>query len=413
MAESSRAPWVFGAGERLLFGFVDRTMTDLPTSRPPVTLLSGFLGAGKTTLLNHLVAQAEGRRLALVVNDVASINVDAQLVANQPAAGNQRIVQLGRGCVCCSIREELAETVAELGATGNYDHVLIEGSGVAEPQGVARLFTQKNAFGRSLGDFARLHALVTVVDAADFLRRWDARAEPPEKSWDVRPMFELIAGQIECADVLVLNKCDLVSEAEAARAETILAGLNARAEILRAEQGQLPVELLLDRPRFDPVDTPRGARWMRLLDDAAGMRPAGGWAVRPAAAAEARHERDFGIASTVFAARRPFRRAELERAVRALAPRLLRAKGFFWCVEEPDHIGFLSVAGGEVRFDFAGKWAAALRESGAISAGEIPPAARARWAEPHGDRRQELAFIGVNLDEPGLREALTRALKAD
>lgn len=399
----------FGAGEFLVS--LGR-MTNFPTQRPPVTVLSGFLGAGKTTLLNRLVAQAEGRRLALVVNDVASINVDAQLVAQQPAAETQRIVQLGRGCVCCSIREELAETVAELSATGSYDHVLIEGSGVAEPQGVARLFTQKNAFGRSLADFARLNALVTVVDAADFLRRWDARAEPAEKSWDVRPMFELITGQIECADVLVLNKCDLVSEAEAARAEMILGGLNARAEILRAEQGQLPVELLLDRARFDPVETPRGARWMRLLDAAAGQRPAGGWAVRPLDTSRAHHERDFGIASAVFVARRPFRRAELERAVRALAPQLLRAKGFFWCHEEPEHIGFLSVAGGEVRFDFVGKWAAALQESGAITAEEVPAAARDRWLEPHGDRRQELAFIGVGLDETALQAALEGALEA-
>lgn len=377
-------------------------MTNVPAQRPPVTLLSGFLGVGKTTLLNRLVAQAEGRRLALVVNDVAAINIDAQLVGQAPEAQAQRLVQLGRGCVCCSIREELAETVAELCATGSYDHVLIEGSGVAEPQGVARLFTQKNAFGRSLADFAQLSALVTVVDAADFLRRWDGRAETARQPAGVRPVFELILGQIECADVLVLNKCDLLSEAETARAEAVLRGLNARAEVFRAEQGQLPVELLLDRVRFDAVETPCGARWIRLLGESVRGR-----AVRPAAA---RHERDYGIGSAVFTARRAFRREEFECAVRALAPRLLRAKGFFWCVEQPDHIGFLSVAGGEVKFDYVGTWAAALRERGAITAEEIPPAARERWAEPHGDRRQELAFIGVELDEAAMRAVLEAAL---
>src|SRR3954469_17501472 len=142
------------------------TEANKPAWRPPVTVLSGFLGAGKTTLLRHLLAQAEGRRWAAVVNDLAAVNIDAQLVAQ---AGAQRVVELGNGCVCCSVRDELAETLAELCATGNFDHVLVETTGVAEPRAVADLFVRKNSFGRSLADFARLHALVTVIDARSFI----------------------------------------------------------------------------------------------------------------------------------------------------------------------------------------------------------------------------------------------------
>ena len=381
------------------------------TPQPLVTVLSGFLGAGKTTLLNHLVAQAAGRRLALVVNDVAAINIDAQVVAQQSAVlasdgGSRRIVQLGRGCVCCSIRDELGETLAELCATGSYDHVIIEGSGVADPRGIVRLFTQRNAFGKSLAQFARLQGLVTVVDAADFLRRWDGRPAEGEirAAGEPKPVFELLIEQIECADVLVLNKCDLISAAEAERAEAVLSGCNARAEIHRAERGQLPVELLLDRARFDMEATLRGARWVRMLDEtAAGGAPMVRRVVPP-------HEAAFGICSATFTARRPFRRAEFEQAVSRLAPSLLRAKGFFWLAEQSDSIGFLSVAGGVVRYDFVGTWAAALRERGAISDAEIPAAAKARWVEPQGDRRQELVFIGVGLDEKTLQPELERCL---
>jgi G3E family GTPase len=389
-------------------------MSNAAPSLPPVTVLSGFLGAGKTTLLNHLVAQAAGRRLALIVNDVAAINIDAQTVAQQAVASGgeeagRRVVQLGRGCVCCSIRDELAETLAELCATGSYDHVIIEGSGVADPRGVARLFTQRNAFGKSLGQFARLNALVTVVDAADFLRRWDSRPADGEvrAPGEPKPVFELMVEQIECADVLVLNKCDLISADDADRAEAVLGGFNARAEIHRAERGQLPVELLLDRARFDAEATLRGARWVRLLDEAAPPVPGRLVARR---VEPAHHELAFGIRSTVFAARRAFRRADFEAAVGRLAPRLLRAKGFFWLAEQPDNIGFLSVAGGSVRYDFIGSWAAALLERGVIGAAEIPAAAKERWAEPAGDRRQELVFIGVGLDETAVRAELEGCL---
>ncbi len=375
-----------------------------PATLPPVTVLSGFLGAGKTTLLRHLLAQAAGRRWAAIVNDVAAINIDAQqLVA--PEAG--KIVALGNGCVCCSVRDSLAETVAELCATGAYEHILIETTGVAEPRSLAGLFTRKNAFGRSLGNFARLHALVTVVDARHFLDEWRrGRDRPPPEPSSPKPVFELMLDQAECADLLLLNKCDLATEAELALVEEILRGLNPRAELCRCEQGQVASELLLDRPRFDAVATLGAARWIRVLQEAA---PAG--AVTPPAAVPARHETRYGITSFTYEERRPLAREKFLALVRhGLPAGLLRAKGFFWLAEQPADIGFLSVAGGVARVEFIGTWVAELRERHVITEAEIPASARSRWCEPHGDRRQELVFIGTGLDAAAWRQTLADCL---
>jgi G3E family GTPase len=377
---------------------------------PPVTVLCGFLGAGKTTLLRHLLGQAEGRRWAAVVNDVASLNIDAQLLAQ---AGAQRVVELGNGCVCCSVRDELAETIVELCATpaagprpgGAYDHILVETTGVAEPRAIARLFARRNAFGRSLKDFARLSALVTVIDARHFLvshRKATAATviAPPASQ---KPVYELLVEQAECADVLVLNKCDTIGPDELAEVERILRGLNARAEVLHAEHGQLPAEVLLDRPRFDPEATLRSARWIRVLDEVAGA------GVRAPAAP--RHEHDYGITSVVYQERRPLDGEKFhDFLMHGLPSGLLRAKGFFWLRQQPADIGFLSVAGGQVKRDFVGTWAAELRERGVITAAEIPAVAQARWVEPHGDRRQELVFIGTGLEAAALQAALDACL---
>ena len=381
---------------------------------PPVTVLSGFLGAGKTTLLRHLLGQAEGRRWAAVVNDVAAINIDAQLVAT---AGAQRVVELGNGCVCCSVRDELAETVAELCAgEKKFDHVLIETTGVAEPRAIADLFVRKNRFGRSLSDFARLSALVTVIDARGFLSEWERsgvererRKTENEKENEERergrtgkkPVFELMVDQAECADVLVLNKCDLAEESEVVRLEKILRGLNPRAEILRAEHGQVASEVLLDRVRFDAAATLGAAKWIRVLNDGAAR----------GAMKRARHEENYGIGSFVFEARRPLVREKFLAWLAAGLPAgLLRAKGFFWFADQPADIGFLSVAGGGVRTEFVGTWVAALLEKGVIGEAAVPANVRERWAEPHGDRRQELVFIGTALEEAVMRRGLEACL---
>ena len=223
-------------------------------------------------------------------------------------------------------------------------------------------------------------------------------------------MFELMVDQAECADVLVLNKCDVVSEEELVRLEAILRGLNPRAEILRTEQGQIASEVVLDRVRFDEKATLGAARWIRVLNDPA---RAAGWgaSVVKTAVAGARHEDEYGIRSFVFEARRALVREKFLAWLATEWPAgLLRAKGFYWFAEQAADIGFLSVAGGGVRTEFVGTWAAALVEAGVITAAAVPVSAREKWVEPQGDRRVELVFIGVGLDEAAMRVGLARCL---
>jgi G3E family GTPase len=379
-------------------------------NRPPVTVLCGFLGAGKTTLLNHLLRQAEGRRWAAVVNDVAAINVDAALVKTQSAGSD--IVGLGNGCVCCSNRDDLAETIARLTAEGAYEHIIVETSGVAEPRGIASLFTQKNPFGRSLSDFAQLSALVSVIDAAHFLAEWRQQHAPkknePAEAGMKQPVFELMVDQVECADVILLNKCDLVTDPEITQLEEIVRGLNDRAELLRTEQGQVSREFLLERVRFDRTATPGAARWIKVLNavPVTGGSPAKLSGKPQAVAVTPRHTERYGITSWVFQERRPFVREKFEALMARGASGLLRAKGFFWLAERPDEMGFLSVAGGIVRTDFPSYWWAAMIQSGRVSRSELPATLEKTWVEPAGDRRQELVFIGVGLDEKALRREL-------
>lgn len=414
-------------------------------SRPPVTVLCGFLGAGKTTVLNHLLTQSQGERWALVVNDVGAINIDARLVALPPAPivdgssgvqpAAQPVVELGNGCVCCSIKDELAETVARLALTGRpggpaglpYDHILIETTGVAEPRGVARLFLQPNPFGRALGDLAVLHALVTVIDAAHFLQLWReqvagtsvlARPRREILRTSTKPWFELMLEQVETADLLLVNQCDRVSGAERSELTLALRGLNPRAEIQEVEHGRVPRAVVLAGPRFDAQATLGASTWLQTLN---ALAPAPGRFVqRPGGAPvvdfplqkvpHGRHGRRFGLDSFVFQARRPMVRERLEALLTSGVPGLVRAKGFCWWAEQPDEMGFLSVAGGAVRIDLLNYWWAALIESGRASLEDRPPLIRALWEEPGGDRRQELVFIGVDLDRVRLTSALEACL---
>jgi len=387
---------------------------DRTSKRPAVTVLCGFLGAGKTTLLRHVLAQAEGRRWAAVVNDVAAINIDGAVIQRDAAAGE--VVELGNGCVCCSSRDDLAEAVARLAIDGAYEHILVETTGVAEPRGVANLFVQRNPFGRSLADVATLSALVSVIDVAAFAAAFPAEAAPvrreaePRSGAGPRPVAELMLEQAECADVIVLNQCDRAPSEEVARVRRAVGALNPRAEVAETEMGQVSSEFLLGRHRFDAQQTLASATWIRALNSvvprpAPAVRPSD-WIKRPAAA----HEQRFGISSFVYQARRPFHRERFRSLIEGGIGGLLRAKGFYWLKEQPDEMGFLSVAGGVARFDVLNPWWGALVESGRVALEDRPETIRALWQEPHGDRRQELVFIGVGLDEAALRAKLEACL---
>jgi len=372
-----------------------------------VTILCGFLGAGKTTLLRHLLTQTEGERWALVVNDVGSINLDARLVASE--AGDFELAELGNGCVCCSNRDDLAETICRLAATSGCRRILVETTGVAEPRGIARLFVERNPFGRSVSDFAQLEALITVVDAADFRGRWLEAAPRSDCSGATRALSELQAEQIECADILIVNKCDLVEPTTQDRVEACLRGLNPRAELLRTEQAQVPREALLGRQRFDPSATLGSARWLSELNDLSGREKQQGR--RPQAKrADPDYTTRYGLRSFSFQARQPFSRDKLMACLKSGFPNIIRAKGFLWLKEQPDEMCLLSLAGPNVRIDPVSWWWAARIEAGRESLDDCPPLIKALWQAPHGDRRQELVFIGVGHDEANIRRLLEYCL---
>ncbi len=415
-----------------------RVQTDRP-GVTPVTVFCGFLGAGKTTLLRHLLGQAStagehGRpaRWAAVVNDVAAVNVDGAVVRTENdvraalgAEGAAEVVELGHGCVCCSGADDLGEAIARLAASGRYEHIWVETSGVADPRGIATLFTRKNPFGKTLSDHARLAALVTVIDVVAFAGEAaragvDAGVRRVPAGGGERPVFELMIEQTECADVVVLNQCDRATAEgdEIARAEALVAGLNARAELVRAEHGQVAAEFFTGRPRFDPVATTGSARWIRDLN-AAALRPvspgpAGGLVARPRsdAAGEAYHEKKYGITSFVYRARAPFDSAKLNAIFAAGLPGVLRAKGFFWSTRSPDEMGFVSLAGGVVRWETLSVWWAARIRAGRARMEDRPPSVVSQWTEPFGDRRQEIVLIGVGLArrEEELRASLDACL---
>lgn len=420
----------------------------------PVTVLSGFLGAGKTTLLNNLLREPRGKKIAVIVNDLGEVNIDASLIREGARevdnAALDGMMELTEGCICCSIRTDLADAIVAILENYSPDHLLIEATGAAEPLSIAETLYATNAEGFSLQDVSFINNLVTVVDVAFMAAEWDLiptgksiRRRRILQSDPRRPLIELLIEQAECADLIVLNKTDLISGEEVKKLRQMLSDLNPHAEIILTREATFPTESVLEQTRFEEEKTVGGAQWRQVLTKhlEQGSSPgddSGGGGEHDHSGCDHEHEaahhdcehghdhshghqdhphdhdhhhhEDFGLETFLYTARRPFREKTLMKTMRNSFPGLVRAKGFYWTQENPTRVGMLSLAGNVVRADYIGTWWKAMLDEGDAREEEMPSIVAKIWDEETGDCRQELVFIGIDLPEKEIREKLDNAL---
>ncbi len=371
----------------------------------PVTVLSGYLGAGKTTILNHVLNNREGLKVAVIVNDLGEVNIDADLIQGGGGLSRteEKLVEMSNGCICCTLREDLLREVERLALEGRFDYILIESTGVGEPVPVAQTFSYiDEEQGIDLTQFCRLDSMVTVVDAYRFWSDFASGETLMDRKQavgedDTREVVDLLIDQIEFCDVLILNKCDLVEEKDLEALEKVLRTLQPRARLIRASRGQVNPADILNTGLFDFDEASRSAGWIQEMEKEHHVP----------------ETEEYGITSFVYERVRPFQPERLMNWMSEWPEEVVRAKGMVWLASRNDTAQSFSQAGPSIQFGPAGSWAASLPEAERQELLLEQPEVAEGWDEVHGDRINKIVFIGLELDRSAISRELDQCLLTD
>jgi G3E family GTPase len=371
----------------------------------PVTVLSGFLGAGKTTLLNHVLSNREGKKVAVIVNDMSEVNIDAALVEKGGAdlsRTEEKLVEMSNGCICCTLREDLLEQVRELAQDGKFDYLLIESTGISEPLPVATTFDFRDEDGQSLSDVSQLDTMVTVVDAANLIANYSSTDFLKDQGEslgeeDERALVDLLVEQMEFANVIILNKIDLVSKDDLETVRAIIRGLNAKAKIIETTLSQVDMSEVMDTGLYNLEEAQEHPLWAQELYNPNEHVP---------------ETEEYGITSFVYRERNPFDPEKIHAFFNQEWAGVVRAKGFFWLSSRPDYVGEVSQAGAFVRHQGIGRWWAAIPKNQWPDGENFENVIKQYWTKDYGDRRQEIVFIGLSaqMDKEAIKKSLDACL---
>jgi len=377
----------------------------LQTDKLPVTVLSGFLGAGKTTVLSHILNNRQGKKVAVIVNDMSEINIDSAIVQNDVSLNRseEKLVEMSNGCICCTLREDLLEEVNKLAKEGRFDYLVIESTGISEPLPVAETFTFADEEGVSLSDVSTLDTMVTVVDAVNFLKDYEEAKYLQETGEslgeeDERSVADLLVDQVEFADVILVSKTDIAKADDVERLTAILKSLNTDAKIIPIMDGQVNVDAVLNTGLFDFEKAEQSPGWLKEMRGE-----------------HIPETEEYGISSFSYEARRPFHPEKFHHFLHNTKDygKLIRSKGYFWLATRPEYAGTWSQAGGIARYGFGGMFWKSVPKDNWPTDEDYLASISEKWIEPFGDMRQELVFIGQNLNKTDVIHALDNCLLSE